>query len=162
MHTVLASKTLTDGFYWLLTYTIIWWLLTGGTGWAFGALWILGACAVSLLLRVRPKRFKLLRLPGFLTFFSYQLWAGGWDVARRALHPRRPLNPGWVKYSFHCTDPQERILLSAMVGLLPGTLASQVDGDQLCVHTLDLSQPWHHTVADLEVHLTRLLGTEDS
>jgi multicomponent Na+:H+ antiporter subunit E len=160
VHTVLASKTLTDGFYWLLTYTIIWWLLTGGAGWGFGTLWILGACAVSLHLRVRPKRFKLLRLPGFLIFFGTQLWAGGWDVARRALHPRRPLKPGWVDYPFRCTDAQERVLLSAMVGLLPGTLASQVDGDLLRVHTLDLNQPWQHTVAELEAHLTHLLGIQ--
>lgn len=159
MHTVLASRTLADGFFWLFTYTLVWWLLTGGAGWGFGAPWIVAASALSLRLRLGPARIKLLHLPGFLVFFIRRLWAGGWDVARRALHPQCPLNPGWASYSLRSQNVQERILLSAMVGLFPGTLAAQIDGDQLRVHTLDLKGNWHQEIAALEAQLARLLGS---
>ena len=51
-----------------------------------------------------------------------------------------------------------RLLLSALVGLLPGTLASRIDGGQLRVHVLDEQLPWQATIAELERRLERLLG----
>lgn len=148
-----------DGFSWLVTYTLIWWLLTGGTGWAFGLPWILAASALSLRLRLGPMRVKLLRVPGFVLFFSHRLWAGGWDVARRALHPQCPLSHGWASYPLRSKNDQVRTLLSAMVGLCPGTLVAQIDGDQLRVHTLDLGRNWHSEIATLEAQLARVLGS---
>jgi len=53
-----------------------------------------------------------------------------------------------------------RLLLSAMVGLLPGTLASRVDADEMRVHVLDERLPWQATVAELERRLERLLGVD--
>ena len=87
---------------------------------------------------------------------------GGWDVARRALHPRSPLQPAWHPFILTSDSPRVRLLLSAMVGLLPGTLVSRIEGDEMQVHVLDASMPWQATIADLEQHLVRLLDTGEA
>ncbi len=146
--------------YWTLLSAALWLLLTGGTGWLFGLVLAPGAAALAVWLEARPPRLRLRHLPAFVVFFLWELLAGGWDVARRALHPRLPLNPAWVQYPLQQHNPQVTLLLSALVGLLPGTFASRVAGDHLVVHTLDRNLNWQGTVARLERHLLALLGGE--
>ena len=55
-------------------------------------------------------------------------------------------------------SPRVRLLLSALVGLLPGTLSSRIEGDHMQVHVLDERLAWQPTVAELERWLERLLG----
>jgi multicomponent Na+:H+ antiporter subunit E len=102
---------------------------------------------------------RLGALPAFLGFFLKHMLLGGWDVARRALQPRCPLQPAWHPYSLSSQSPRVRLLLSALVGLLPGTLASRIEGDEMRVHVLDERLPWQATVVDLEQRLERLLGS---
>lgn len=147
-----------DGLYWVLFHAALWALLAEGRGWVLGVPLVLLATALALWLDAAPLRLHLPSLPGFVAFFCWHMLLGGWDVARRALHPRLPLAPAWRDYPLACGVPRVRLLLSALVGLLPGTLASQVEGDCLRVHVLDHEQPWQATVAELERRLARLLG----
>lgn len=147
-----------DGLGWALLYGALWAVFTGGSGWLLGVPGILLSVGLSLWLGIRPWRPSLTALPGFLWFFLCRMVMGGWDVARRALHPRCPLQPAWHQYSFASQSPQMRLLLSAMVGLLPGTLVSRIDGDQMQVHVLDERLPWRATVAELEQRLEWLFG----
>ena len=94
---------------------------------------------------------RLGALPGFLTFFLRHMLLGGWDVARRALQPRCQLQPAWHPYPLTSRSPRVRLLLSALVGLLPGTLSSRIEGDRR-------APAWQPTVAELERRLERLLG----
>ncbi len=144
--------------YWLAIYTALWMVLGGGAGLEFGAACVLAATWVSLTLRLRPLYLRLHHLPHFLCFFIYEVAVGAWDVARRALHPRMPVDPALVTYALRCEDSQVRLLLSAMVGLLPGTWASHFDERLLYLHVLDQQQAWQHSVARMEHHLARLLG----
>ena len=75
--------------------------------------------------------------------------------------PKRPLQPAWLDYTLTSSSSQVRLVLSALVGLLPGTLASQVQGDRMRVHVLDERQPWEATVHSLERRLERLLAPGD-
>ncbi|MBA1264096.1 Na+/H+ antiporter subunit E [Stutzerimonas stutzeri] len=147
-----------DGLGWALLYGALWALFTGGSGWLLGVPSILSAVGLSLWLGIRPWRLSLTALPGFLRFFLCRMVMGGWDVAWRALHPRCPLQPAWHQYSLASQSPRMRLLLSAMVGLLPGTLVSRIDGEQMQVHVLDERLPWRATIAELEQRLERLLG----
>ncbi len=135
----------------------LWALLSSNQGWAFGLPLALLATLASLRLRLHTGPIHLRYLPGFLGFFILELFIGGWDVARRAWHPRLPIKPQWVRYEVSSADPRVQLLLSAMVGLLPGTLASHVDGQTLHLHALDHRQNWSDTVAHLEQHLDQLL-----
>ena len=147
-----------DGLGWVALYAVIWALFSEGSGWTFGVPSILLAAGLSLWLGLRPWHPSLPALPGFLGFFLGKMAAGAWDVAFRALHPRRPLQPAWLDYTLTTSSSQVRLVLSALVGLLPGTLASRVDGNQMRMHVLDQRQPWEATVQTLERRLERLLA----
>lgn len=146
-----------DAVHWLVLYAVLWALFAEGQGWLFGIPCVLLSTGLSLWLGLRPSRLRLTALPGFVLFFLWRMIEGAWDVARRALHPRVPLAPAWVDYPLSCPSPSVTLLLSAMVGLLPGTLVSQVDGAVLRIHVLNTRQPWEPLVAELEQRLARLL-----
>lgn len=153
-----SQRRWVDGLGWAAIYAVLWASFSEGGGWSLGVPSILLAVLLSVWLGLRPWHPTLSALPGFIAFFLTRMLAGGWDVAVRALHPRRPLQPAWLDYPLQCASPQVRLLLSALVGLLPGTLSSRVDGERLRVHVLDERQAWQPTVAELERHLQRLLG----
>jgi len=142
----------------MLVYTGLWLLLSGGQGWAFGLALALAASVLSLWLGLPFPRWRLLHLPPFLAFFLYEMLLGAWDVARRALHPAMPLEPAWVTHRFESADPRVRLVLCGMVGLMPGTLCSHIDGDTLHLHVLDQAQAWQLPVEKMETHLSRLYG----
>lgn len=152
-----------DAPHWLLLYSLLWYLLSGGQGWELGLASAFLATAAALKLQLQPSRIHYLRLPGFLLFFSQKVIAGAWDVARRTVHPGCPLNPAWVVYELNAsTSVAAGSLCSAMVGLLPGTLASKLDKRQMHLHILDDRQPWQPTVAKLEQQLDQLLISRES
>ncbi len=142
---------------WVMMFFALWLLLAGFRGWLFAIPAALGGAAVAVYLALPLPQLHWRRLPRCLGFFAVQLVLGGWDVARRALHPRLPLAPGWVSYRFTSTNPRVRLLLSAVVGLLPGTLASHCDDQQMTIHALDQHSDWEPVIARLELLLDRLL-----
>lgn len=149
---------LRHGCYWLLVYAALWVLLSGATGLLFGLTCALAATGLSLWLQLPPLGLRLRYLPRFLFFFFYETLLGAWDVAKRAFHPQLPLDPAWVTYQFDSANPRVRLVLSAMVGLMPGTLATHGDDSTLYLHILDQRQDWRTPVARMEAHLARLLG----
>lgn len=152
---------LSDGLGWALIYAALWALFTEGGGWSIGAPTVLLAAVISLWLGMRPWHPSLSALPGFIGFFLAKMAVGGWDVATRALHPHRSLQPVWLSYRLHTSSPKVRLILSALVGLLPGTVASRVDGDRMRVHVLDERQSWEPTVRELERRLEAMLARGD-
>lgn len=143
---------------WLIFYSLLWILLTDSAGFAFGSIVILAATCISLYLAVPTPRLKIRYMPSFVVFFVTEMAIGGWDVARRALSPSLPITPNWVIYSLHDCPENIKLILSALIGLMPGTLASHYQSQQLHIHVLDSTQNWHTVVADLEKQLTRLMG----
>lgn len=139
------------------TWLALWALLSSSQGWEFGVPLALLAAWAGWRANLHVEPLYLRYLPAFIGFFLIELCLGGWDVARRAWHPQLPIEPGWVCYEMETTEPRARLLLSALVGLFPGTLASHTEGHTLHLHALDHRQDWHGTVARLEKHLDRLL-----
>lgn len=143
---------------WLPVYAPLWWLLTGGSGWYLGIPTVFLAVWLSRTLKLVPWVIRPARLPALLALFFRELFGGGWDVARRALHPGMPLDPAWVHYPLTTADEDVRLLLSGIIGLMPGTLATAVDGDCLTMHVLDREMPWETNIARLEARLVDLMG----
>ncbi|MGD8174555.1 Na+/H+ antiporter subunit E [Marinimicrobium sp. ARAG 43.8] len=148
------------GFFirWLLLFAALWAVISGAEGWAFGVPASLAAATLAWRLPLPWPSLRWRHLPAFIAFFLRELTLGAWDVARRILHPRVPIDPAWHTYSLHSHNPRVHLMLSALVGLLPGTMASHFDNGILHLHILDSRQPWSSTVARLEWHLERLLG----
>ncbi len=151
------SEAFKSMVFWLMACSGLWGVLAGGEGWAFGLPVIGLATGLALYLGLRPWNVRLLRLPGFVVFFLRSAMGGALDVAWRALHRRCPIAPSWVRYRFHADDPRVRLLVSAMIGLFPGTLASEIEGDELHVHLLTERDGWRDSIAALERRLSDLL-----
>lgn len=141
----------------LAVWLAVWALLSSNQGWAFGVPLAFLAALVATRVDLHAEPIHLQHLPAFLAFFIAELFIGGWDVARRALTPGLPIAPQWVEYQMLSQEPRVQLLLSAMVGLLPGTLAANFQDQTLHLHALDHRQDWHATVARLERKLDRLL-----
>ncbi|MCL5043634.1 MAG: Na+/H+ antiporter subunit E [Gammaproteobacteria bacterium] len=151
------SLKLRNSPFWLLLHTGLWTLLSGGSGWYLGLPVIAAATLLSCWLQATPWHLRLARVPALLCFFCYELLLGGWDVARRALHPRMPLDPAWVRYELQTPNPQVHLLLSVIVGLMPGSLPSRLNKGVLHLHVLDQRQPWAATVTRMEHLLAAVL-----
>ncbi|MEC8860555.1 MAG: Na+/H+ antiporter subunit E [Pseudomonadota bacterium] len=144
---------------WALVYTVIWTLLSSGQGWYIGIPVICLAAGVSYILQPPSLAFRLQHLPSFIAYFVSRQLLGGIDVAKRSFQRDASSYAAWVHYPFTCPALNTRIGLSALIGLLPGTLGARIESDQLLIHVLDERLDWKNEVATLERHLSKLLGT---
>ena len=85
--------------------------------------------------RLRPAALARLGLR-----FLRQSAIAGADVARRALDPRLPLRPGFVRVPLCVAPGVQRTAFCAFASLMPGTLPAGADQGALHVHCLDLGQ----------------------
>lgn len=138
----------------------LWLVLTSGDagGWLVGA----AACVAAALLSARllPPARATLSIGGILSLlldFARGSVAGGFDVARRALDPRLPLRPGWIRHPLHLAAGAPRMVLGDIVSLMPGTLAAGEASRELLVHSLDTGQPVARDIALRERMLQRAL-----
>jgi len=85
----------------------------------------------------------------------------GADVAWRALDPRLPLRPGFVRYRMRLAPGTPQSAFCTMTSLMPGTLPCGTDADgAVVVHCLDVTQPVAAQLATEEASFVRALGGE--
>lgn len=141
------------------------WLILFGFGAAnllVGALAAVASTWTSLHL-LPPGQWSLrpVALIRLLLRFPLQSVAAGIDVARRALDPRMPLQPGFVIYRSRLPSGPAQSAFCTMISLLPGTLPSGSDDDSgLVIHCLDIGQPVAEQLAAEEALFVRALGGE--
>jgi multicomponent Na+:H+ antiporter subunit E len=125
-----------------------------------GVMAALAATWVSLhLLPFGTNRMQLLTLSKVVARFLYQSVLAGADVARRALDPKLPLDPGFIRYSTGLPPGTARNAFTTLMSLLPGTVP--VGSDQngaLLIHCLDIRQPVTAQLAVEEALLIRVTG----
>jgi len=115
-----------------------------------------GAGAAWASLRLVPPgaaRVRPAALLGLVPRFLWQSVVAGVDVARRALDPRMPLRPGFVRYACRLEPGLTRNAFATLTSLLPGTVPVEDDGETLLYHCLDVEQP---VVAQLSAEERRL------
>jgi multicomponent Na+:H+ antiporter subunit E len=125
-----------------------------------GVIAALAATWVSLrLLPSGPNRMQPLALTKFALRFLHQSALAGADVARRALDPKLPLDPGFTPYSTALPPGTARNAFTALMSLLPGTVpvASDQSGT-LVIHCLDIRQPVAAQLAGEETLFARVIG----
>ena len=105
-----------------------------------------------------------LSLPAMLKFalhFFYQSVVAGVDVARRALDPRLPLQPGYVSFPCRLSKGPARSTFCTLASLLPGTVpVTANDSGVVLVHCLDVNQPVVAQLTADEQLFRRVLGEE--
>ena len=142
---------------------ILWWALNGDdTGsWWVGAPAIvaaaLGSVALSRGNEARPSFSGILR---FAPFFLRQSLVGGIDVALRAMRPSLPLAPAFVSHRLGLPAGPATAVMAATVSLLPGTLAAEISGQDLRVHTLIEGPAVEEELRELEGRVAVLFGRE--
>lgn len=123
-----------------------------------GALVTLAATWLSL--HLLPPRCGGLRFVAALALLPHFLWEslrGGLDVARRALSPSMPLNPGFVSCPMRFAPGLARNSFAAITSLMPGTLPVADDAGNLVYHALDIGQPVVEQLCAEERLLARVL-----
>jgi multicomponent Na+:H+ antiporter subunit E len=143
-----------------LGFLILWVVVTGGNpaDLIAGAVAALVASWASLhLLRPGTSRVRPAALVRLVLHFLLQSVVAGVDVARRALDPRLPLNPGFVAYPTHLPPGLGRNMFTALTSLLPGTVPTGSAGKGgLLIHCLDVGQPVAAQLAKEEALFARV------
>ncbi len=140
------------------------WIVLSGSGAAAdllpGALAALAATWASLrLLPPGENRVRPVVLAKFALRFLGQSVIAGADVARRALDPRLPLNPGFAHYPVGLPPGPARNTFTTLMSLLPGTVPIGPNASgSLVIHCLDAGQPVTTQLADEEARLVRVMG----
>ena len=140
----------------LVMQSVIWLILAGGEALLLGAVVVPAACWLSFRLLPATGRLRPGQLVATALGFAWQSLLGGVDVARRALDPRLPLDPGWIDVEVDLPDGG-KVALGGELSLMPGTLVAGSDGRRLLVHVLDRGQDVARTVRVEEARLGRIV-----
>ena len=90
-----------------------------------------GAALFSARFFIHEDPFHLYRrLPAFFSYcfvtFPKELWKANVDVAKRALDPKLPINPGIVKVPVRLTSEYGQAMLADSITLTPGTITMDI------------------------------------
>jgi multicomponent Na+:H+ antiporter subunit E len=133
----------------LVCLALAWLALTGdasaaGIGFSLVLAW-------ALLRLARPlggegfRRVRVMRLPGFLLFFAWEVLVANLKVAAAVLFPPGRLRPAIVAVPLTLDREAELALLANLITLTPGTLSLDVSPDRriLYVHAMATAGPDH-------------------
>lgn len=145
----------------IILATLVWYLLAGSSANS----WFVGVPAIiaSLLVLQRLPALPNFNIRGsqvipFSLYFVQQSILGGFDVARRAFHPKCPLNPTLIDYKIQISNRLARVFLTNVISLLPGTLSACLKEKHIVVHVLDDNVPNQENISELERRVGALFG----
>lgn len=142
---------------------LVFWVIMAGCEPADLVIGVIAAViATAISLQLLPPcglRIAPLALARLVARFLRQSLVAGFDVAFRALHPRLPLRPGFIRYRTQLEPGPMRDAFCTMTSLLPGTLpAGSDDEDVLLIHCLDVDAPVAEQLALEERLFTQAFG----
>jgi len=143
-----------------LILTCSWWILVDGdpSSWAIGvptvalAVWATRQHAsddASPTVRYRA-------IPGFVLYFMSRSLVAGVDVARRTLAPSLPIAPRLQSVHTTLPDGLPRVLLVAVLSLMPGSLGVSLEENEIELHVLDARTDVIADVRRTEARIARL------
>lgn len=143
----------------VLLFAVTWWVLVEGEvrSWWFGVPVVLVAATASLVL-VSPTTLVWFELARFVPYFLVRSFAGGVDVAWRALHPGMPIEPHMIEYPTRLRPGLPLVFLANTVSLLPGTLSVVLNTGYLNVHVLSGRRELQSELESLEERVAALFG----
>jgi len=148
---------------WLLVFALVWIVLAAPRydAWVAGGIAVLTGVVLHTGLGGRQGvRISLRGLMGFVPYFLNQSVRGGLDVAFRALHPTRPLDPAFTPYRTGLPEGPSRIFFVNCISLLPGTFSAQFHDRELRVHLLTDDAEGARKLETLERKVARLFAVQ--
>ena len=129
----------------ILILLVIYLALTGNLQLSNIVLGLLGAAVAALLVRPRPGRVDLRRLPAalwstirYIAILAADVVRSGIGVARIVLDPKLPIQPGIVAIHSGCKSELATALSAHALSITPGELVIGIDDKGvLYVHCLD-------------------------
>jgi multicomponent Na+:H+ antiporter subunit E len=156
-----SSRRWWSSAVWRAAWFLGLWLVLAGANMGdipAAAVAIVAATWTSLrLLEPAASRRSPLAIVQLAFLFLWHSIVAGADVARRALDPRLPLNPGFVAYPTRLSRGVRRNVFTTLTSLLPGTVPAGEDNDLILYHCLDVGQPVLAELAAEEAALVRAL-----
>lgn len=140
-------------------FAFLWWVLAEGRPGALGLglIAVVFALAVSLrLMPPRPGRLSVAGLIGFIGYFVWHSLKGGVQVAAIAMRPRHDLAPALLEFPLSLPEGTPRVLMTAAIGLMPGTVGVCLEGERLRLHVLDERLPAIAEAQALQARIARL------
>ncbi len=142
-------------------FAFLWWVLAEGRPhtWGLALAGVAAGCVLSLrLLPPRRQGISLLALLAFAAFFLWHSARGGLQVAAMALRPRLDLVPTLLELPLSLAPGAPRVLMTAAIGLMPGTLGVCLEGEQLRLHVLDGRLPAAAEARALQARIARIFA----
>lgn len=147
-------------------FGVVWWAVSEGDGSmaGYGVVAVAGAVGVSLLMwrpgTIRPRSWgarsvAALRLSGW---FLWRSVVGGTDVALRAARRSVDVDPGFVEYRLRIASRAGRIAVIDLLNLMPGSLSTELVGDVVRIHVIDVDLSVTQTVEELEKRVAAVIG----
>jgi len=87
---------------------------------------------------IAPRRWLLFLC--YVPYFLYWCVRANLDVAYRVLHPDLPIRPGIVKVRTRLKTDLAKTFLANSITLTPGTLTVDIQGEDLYVHWINVSE----------------------
>ena len=141
--------------------SVLWMILTKGDldTLPFALPAVLVAAGISLRLTSPGEMsWRLGSVATLVGVFAVQSLRGGVDVARRALNPRLPIAPGFIRYHIRLPEGRGRVLFANGVSLTPGTLSVRIHDDELLIHVLHRSAGVDRSIRRLEDRIAEAIG----
>jgi len=82
---------------------------------------------------------KIIYFIQYFFVFIIALVKANFDVAKRIISPKLPINPGIVKFKTNLSNGFARMVLANSITLTPGTLTIDVIKDTFYIHWIDVS-----------------------
>jgi multicomponent Na+:H+ antiporter subunit E len=160
-HAPRAWRKLAWGAEVFVALFLVWLALNGGSAWAPGlAFSALGALIGATLAPGEASLWRPWQVLTFSAYFLRESLRGGLDVARRALHPRLPVQPHFVDHALRLPAGPPRTLMVGLVSLLPGSLSADLDLSRNVLRVHLLAEGAGDGLDELESRIAALFGLE--
>jgi multicomponent Na+:H+ antiporter subunit E len=144
-----------------IALALLWWVLTEAhpDAWPIGLVAVAAALRVSLYLQPPSgHRASPIGTLAFVAFFIWQSIKAGVQVAVLALRPATALRPQLLDVRLTLPPGLPSALLTASLGLMPGTLGVELAHGRLRLHVLDPRFGDEGDLRALEQRVARMLG----
>jgi multicomponent Na+:H+ antiporter subunit E len=84
-------------------------------------------------------RFRPIAFIIYLVTFIKALILANWDVAKRVIDPKLPINPGIVAIKTNLKEDYKKLMLANSITLTPGTITMDIRDDTYFIHWIDVT-----------------------
>lgn len=101
-----------------------------------------------------------MRLPSYSFWLLWQIIQSNLDVAWRILHPKLPINPGFIRVPLSQKKDLAKLVHANSISLTPGTVSTDINESSIEVHVLTRQPNDSAEHQELDDRVCRLEGSD--